>query len=255
MLIYTGWIMIISHYFTAKRFHDFITSNTLSFTQIRHWNSWSKSQKEGVAFNCFFTKIRNCHCIPNYISSLMLDAVKGAYYAQCWTDKPESSDMWNKFSPNKNGLLVTFDSNTVFNYIQNGLSSNYYIIDLQNVKYEKAISVSSNIFETNIDFNSLAKHFLDKSYEFVYENESRYIAYSKNVDIIREMIESKNWDIDRLISLINQNPQYINYDISSSSSIIEVTADPRISDNDFYIIKSLCDNINIPIKKSSLNIS
>ena len=51
------------------------------------------------------------------------------------------------------------------------------------------------------------------------------------------------------------NPQYINYDISSSSSIIEVTADPRISDNDFYIIKSLCDNINIPIKKSSLNIS
>ena len=200
-------------------------------------------KKKALLLIVFFTKIRNCHCIPNFISSLMLDAVKGAYYAQCWTDKPESSDMWNKFSPDKNGLLVTFDSNTVFNYIQNGLSSNYYIIDLQNVKYEKAISVSSNIFETNIDFNSLAKHFLDKSYEF------------KNVDIIREMIESKNWDIDRLISLINQNPQYINYDISSSSSIIEVTADPRISDNDFYIIKSLCDNINIPIKKSSLNIS
>ena len=77
MLIYTGWIMIISHYFTAKRFHDFITSNTLSFTQIRHWNSWSKSQKEGVAFNCFFYKNKKLSLYPKLYFFINVRCSKG----------------------------------------------------------------------------------------------------------------------------------------------------------------------------------
>lgn len=248
--------MIVYHYFKVEMFENFFKTNKLSLTQICQWNKDEDSQKEGAAFNWDFTRIRNYYSLPDEISQNMLYGLKRAYYAQCWTVRPHDIKMWEKFSPDRDGVCVSIDSNVIYECMKKSLSARYEIFDLREVMYIPQMGVSSAIFDDNTDFSRFAECFVDKSTEFEYEKEYRYIAYKKNIIsefgnmIIQHSESGQPWNLFDLIKirkLTNENVKYIYYEIPFSS-VVEVIVDPRMSADDYDKLALLCANHRISCK-------
>lgn len=144
-------------------------------------------------------------------------------YGQCWTTSKASDAMWRIYSPDKKGIRIRTTIDNLFTSLSIALTESRMTEPcVGRVKYrseEKILDKARNAFSSDgrMTFGSLFNSILIKRKAFKHENEIRLLYLDWGYDLPKS-------DIFR-------------YEIDPHKLITQVMIDPRISYDDFKLIK------------------
>ncbi len=167
------------------------------------------------------------------------------FYGECWTMQNENDALWRIYSNDKKSIRIKSSIRKVIESCENEFSVNSELISyctIGKVKYltSKQINewIKSNVKPLLGTFDLLKSLFIKRK-EFIHEQEIRLMVYKKT----NQTEESKGFMRNHLLLSINPN-----------EIVDEITFDPRITIEDYLILKNVVEKLGFKnkIKKSKL---
>lgn len=192
------------------------------------------------------------------IRKAILKQATRSIYAQSWTTKPESDALWRIYSPDRKGLRLSVELDTLLKEMTRTLPNvDHFSVEYCSTEEARHRLLSRFNESKSMNFTSCCRY---KRREFEHEQEYRF-CLAQNPEGFQEIdLRSPAFDLDSEESLEKALAQFHEYHFDQvryyqfePSHVHEITLDPRLDPNGWFekAIGRLCETYGISLVRRS----